>query len=63
MPMLIKCEKAYRIEDLFYIHQPAADEVYFSIYIYVYQLIYISLMTYMYMKFYTHTYEISVSFN
>lgn len=37
--MLIKCEKAYRIEDLFHIHQPAANEVYFSIYIY--QLIYI----------------------
>lgn len=42
--MLIKCEKAYRIEDLFYIHQPAADEVYiyiytdevyFSLYIYI----------------------------
>lgn len=36
---------------------------YISVYIYIYQLIYISLMKYMYIKFYTHTYEISVSFN
>lgn len=62
--MLIKCEKAYRIEDLFYIHQPAADEVYIyilykqmkyiSVYIYISVDIYITDEIYVYKILYAH---------